>query len=59
MEFEYYQIVFKFLLGILLLSLSPFPLLFKMWYLTLAIAITGAYLIVTSYRRGKELQELS
>ena len=58
MKEEFASIVSMFLLGILLIAISPFPLLFGMWYLTVLLIVLGAYISVTAYKRGKDLQEL-
>ncbi len=57
MREEFASIVGTFLLGILVIFLSPFPLLFGMWYLSILLFVIGAYLAVTAYKRGKDLQE--
>ncbi|ADC66387.1 hypothetical protein Ferp_2263 [Ferroglobus placidus DSM 10642] len=58
MREEFASIISMFLLGILLVAVSPFPLLFGMWYLTVLLFLLGVYVSLTAYKRGKDLQEL-
>ena len=58
MKEEFASIVATFLLGILIVFVSPFPLLLGMWYLSVILFALGVYLAVTAYRRGRELQEI-